>query len=440
MSRIIKGFSKLTREEKIKKLQETYELPDDFPDRLARYRHSGQQDLFDDFSENTLSNYFLPFGVAPNFLIDDKMYVVPMVVEESSVVAAASRAASFWAANGGFKTKIIDSLKKGHIWFKWNGPKISFDTFPKTLENKLTEAVSSITANMEKRGGGIRGMKILPLEEMQTIFQLEVYFETVDSMGANFINSCLEKMKAPLQEFFRTQEDFKQYGDIEIVMAILSNYTTECIVTAQVECPVSALKPFAPELSPEFFAHRFKTAMDIAWMDTSRAVTHNKGIFNGTDAVIIATGNDFRAAEAAGHAWAAKDGQYRSLSKCEISEKGIFKMELTIPLALGTVGGLTRLHPLAGLAIEMLGNPSATELMSIAASAGLANNFSAVASLVTTGIQKGHMKLHLINLLNSQGASAIEKEAAANYFKTRNVSARAVEEFLENFRKQRNEQ
>ncbi|WP_010424974.1 hydroxymethylglutaryl-CoA reductase degradative, partial [Anaerophaga thermohalophila] len=351
-----------------------------------------------------------------------------------------SRAASFWAANGGFKTKIIDSLKKGHIWFKWNGPKISFDTFPKTLENKLTEAVSSITANMEKRGGGIRGMKILPLEEMQTIFQLEVYFETVDSMGANFINSCLEGMKAPLQEFFRTQEDFKQYGDIEIVMAILSNYTTECIVTAQVECPVSALKPFAPELSPEFFAHRFKTAMDIAWMDTSRAVTHNKGIFNGTDAVIIATGNDFRAAEAAGHAWAAKDGQYRSLSKCEISEKGIFKMELTIPLALGTVGGLTRLHPLAGLAIEMLGNPSATELMSIAASAGLANNFSAVASLVTTGIQKGHMKLHLINLLNSQGASAIEKEAAANYFKTRNVSARAVEEFLENFRKQRNEQ
>ncbi|WP_016778890.1 hydroxymethylglutaryl-CoA reductase [Anaerophaga thermohalophila] len=440
MSSIIKGFSKLTREEKIKKLKQTYELPDNLSDRLARYRHSGQQDLFDDFSENTLSNYFLPFGVAPNFLIDDKMYVVPMVVEESSVVAAASRAASFWATNGGFKTKVVNSLKKGHIWFKWNGPKIFFDPFPKTLENKLTQAVSSITANMEKRGGGIRGMKILPLEEMQTIFQLEVYFETVDSMGANFINSCLEEMKAPLQEFFTTQEDFKQFGDIEIIMAILSNYTTECLVTTQIECPVPALKPFASELSPELFAYRFKTAMDIAWMDTSRAVTHNKGIFNGTDAVVIATGNDFRAAEAAGHAWAAKDGQYRSLSKCEITEKGIFKMELTIPLALGTIGGLTRLHPLAGLAIEMLGNPSATQLMSIAASAGLANNFSAVASLVTTGIQKGHMKLHLINLLNSKGASAKEKEAAVNYFKNRIVSARAVEEFIENFRKQRNEQ
>ncbi|HKK68729.1 MAG TPA: hypothetical protein VJ946_10965, partial [Bacteroidales bacterium] len=207
-----------------------------------------------------------------------------------------------------------------------------------------------------------------------------------------------------------------------------------CLVTTRVECPVENLKPFSSELSSALFAKKFKAAIDIAMADISRAVTHNKGIFNGTDAVIIATGNDFRAVEAAGHAWANREKQYRSLSRCNISADGMFSMELTLPLALGTVGGLTRLHPLASLALEILGNPTAKQLMGIAAAAGLANNFSAVASLVTTGIQKGHMKLHLTNLLKSMGANAGEKEAAVLYFSDKPVSAKAVRQYLDELR------
>ncbi len=436
MPTIIKGFSKLSREEKIKTLQENHSLPDDFDQRLKAYRHPDKQYLFDDFSENTLSNYYLPFGVAPNFLINDTLYALPMVVEESSVVAAASRAAAFWTQHGGFKTTIHNTLKKGHIWFKWLGPSSLLNPMPDDLKQLLKDAVAPVTASMEKRGGGIRNMTIEPLDDRPNVFQLSVSFETRDSMGANFINSCLEEMKQPLQDYFTENKELASFGKPVIIMAILSNYTTECLVTSRVECPVKDLSPLSAGMDPETFAHRFKAAVDIALSDTSRAVTHNKGIFNGTDAVVIATGNDFRAAEAAGHAWAARDGQYKSLSNCHISDDGIFTMELTLPLALGTVGGLTRLHPLASLALEMLGNPSAPELMGIAASAGLANNFSAVASLVTTGIQKGHMKLHLGNLLSSVGATSEEKKAALAHFQNETVSAKAVKTFIEQYRNQ----
>ncbi len=434
MEQFIKGFSKLSRDEKVQILQETYQLPENLSQQLAEFRHPDKQDLFDDFSENTLSNFYLPFGVAPNFRVNDKMYVVPMVVEESSVVAAASRAASFWAKNGGFKTTIHNTLKKGHIWFNWKGPLTFLDPMPEYIEKYLKEAVGPVTEKMEKRGGGIRSMKVTTLDDTPSLFQLEISFETAQSMGANFINSCLEEMKEPLHQLFQTDEHLKQYGDVDIIMAILSNYTPDCLVTAKVECPVENLKPVSNDLLPETFALKFKSAVDIALKDTSRAVTHNKGIFNGTDAVVIATGNDFRAAEAAGHAWAARDGQYRSLSRCELSEDGWFSMELTIPLAIGTVGGLTHLHPMASLALEILNKPSVAELMGIAAAAGLANNFSAVTSLITTGIQKGHMKLHLSNLLNAMNATPEEKEASVKHFQNKTVSARAVEQFLRDLR------
>jgi hydroxymethylglutaryl-CoA reductase len=428
------GFSKMSREEKIETLINHYKLPRDFAERVAEYRHPEKQELFDDFSENTLSNFYLPFGVAPNFLVDEQTYVVPMVVEESSVVAAASRAASFWAVNGGFKTTIHNTLKKGHIWFEWKGPASFLNPMPKSMFESLSESVAPLTEKMERRGGGIMEMNIFELDDHPGLFQLEVGFETIESMGANFINSCLEEMKEPLKQYFRSHIELKQYGEPEIIMAILSNYTTKCLVTSEVKCKIDALKAYSADLNPREFAEKFKRAVDIALADTSRAVTHNKGIYNGVDSVVIATGNDFRAAEAAGHAWAARDGRYRSLSKCEITEDGFFRMELTIPLALGTVGGLTRLHPMAALAQEMLGNPDATELMGIAAAAGLANNFSAVASLVTTGIQKGHMKLHLTNLLKAMSATPEEKEASLDYFSDKTVSARAVEEYLKKIR------
>lgn len=423
---IVRGFSKLSREEKIAYIQDNVPLTVDLIKATNHYRHTTDQATFDNFSENTLSNFYLPYGVAPNFLIDGKIYVLPMVIEESSVVAAASRAASFWAKYGGFKTTVHNSVKIGHLWFQWSGSVDTLLNNASTIEAHLRASVKEITQSMEQRGGGIVAFEFISQPELANMWQLQVSFKTADSMGANFINTCLEAMKKPLTDYFEEHN----LPTIEIIMAILSNYTPQCLVTCKVSCKVEHLAPYAAELTPQEFAQRFKLAMDIAYHNTHRAVTHNKGIYNGVDAVVLATGNDFRAVESAGHAYASRDGQYRSLSTCNITDDGLFNLSLTIPIALGTVGGLTRLHPLAALSIEILQNPSAKELMSIAASAGLANNFGAVASLVTTGIQKGHMKLHLSNILASFDATIEEREQTEAYFADKTVSIQKVREFL----------
>ena len=214
-------------------------------------------------------------------------------------------------------------------------------------------------------------------------------------------------------------------------MSILSNYVPNCLVRAEVSCPVSALGE--DDIDPETFAKKMVQAVAIAKNDPHRAVTHNKGIMNGIDAVVVATGNDFRAIEAGVHAYASKDGHYSSLTHAEIDD-GIFKFWMEVPLALGTVGGLTSLHPLVKLALEILQKPTAKELMQIVAVAGLAQNFAALRSLVTTGIQKGHMKMHLLNLLNQLGATEKEKETLVAHFKTATVSNASVKEALENVR------
>ena len=424
--KFVRGFSKLTREEKIAYIQNNLPLAIDLAKATNSYLHKTDQATFDDFAENTLSNFYLPYSVAPNFLIDGTMHVLPMVIEESSVVAAASRAASFWAKHGGFNTTIHNTLKIGHIWFKWKGNASLLQKETKTIETHLKASVKEITQRMNQRGGGIIGIEFISQPQLPQVWQLQVSFKTADSMGANFINTCLEAMKEPLLNYFEKQN----LPTAEIIMAILSNYTPNCLVTCNVACKVEDLIPFAAHLSPEEFAQRFKLAMDIAYHNTDRAVTHNKGIYNGVDAVVLATGNDFRAIEAAGHSYAARDGQYRSLSECQITNEGIFTLSLTLPLALGTVGGLTRLHPLAALSMEILQHPTAEELMSITVAAGLANNFAAVAALVTTGIQKGHMKLHLSNILTSFNATPLERKKAETYFANKTVSIQKVRVFL----------
>ena len=217
--------------------------------------------------------------------------------------------------------------------------------------------------------------------------------------------------------------------DVMIVMSILSNYTPECLVRAWVECPVDKLGKFANDIDAETFAQKFCKAIRIAHIDPHRATTHNKGIFNGIDAVVLATGNDFRAIEACGHTYAARDGQYRSLSHCSV-EDGKFKYWMDIPLAIGTVGGLTTLHPIAKRSLELLDNPGAEELMMIIAATGLAQNFAAIRSLVTTGIQQGHMKMHLLNILNHLQATQEEVDKALEFFNNKAVSFTAVREFL----------
>ena len=220
--------------------------------------------------------------------------------------------------------------------------------------------------------------------------------------------------------------------ELVVVMSILSNYVPQCLVRAEVSCPVSELASKDIK-NPQLFAAKFKQAVNIAEVEPFRAVTHNKGIMNGIDAVVLATGNDFRAVEAGVHAYAARNGQYASLTHCSV-ENNTFKFWIEIPLALGTVGGLTSLHPLVKFALELLEKPSAKELMQIVAVAGLAQNFAAVKSLTTTGIQEGHMKMHLMNILNQFEATSQEKAQLIEHFKTNVVTHSAVVEAIEKLR------
>jgi hydroxymethylglutaryl-CoA reductase len=264
-------------------------------------------------------------------------------------------------------------------------------------------------------------------------FQLKATFDTCDSMGANFINSCLETFARTLKKWASEQEIFtEKEKDLNVIMSILSNYTPQCIVRTWVECPVAQLTGIE-DFTPEDFAFRFHKGIEIAKKDSYRATTHNKGIFNGIDAVVLATGNDFRAVEACGHTYASRSGKYASLSDCSI-ENGIFKFWIDLPLAVGTVGGLTALHPQVKRCMQILGNPNAEELMKIISAVGLAQNFGAVKSLVTSGIQKGHMKMHLLNILRSFEATEKEVRQVTEYFKTRVVSYSAVREVLEKIR------
>jgi hydroxymethylglutaryl-CoA reductase len=436
--RIKKGFSKLLKEEKLKLIANYFENPGEVVNLLKSYWHpdSKQQQLFDEFSENTITNFYIPYGISPNVTINGKDYIVPMVIEESSVVAAASAAAKFWGERGGFHAKVIDVRKVGQVHFGWSGNKETlFAMFP-DIEKRLLADTDDMTSKMRKRGGGILGMRLIDYTaQIPDYYQIRIEFGTGDAMGANFINSALEQFGHSLQDFFAEQKDLPEdLRKVEIIMTILSNNTPDCRVKVWVECPVEQLDGIDEHLSGAEYAKKFKKAVDIAHIDIDRATTHNKGIYNGIDAVVIATGNDFRAVEAAGHTYASRNGRYESLSSVTI-ENGIFHFELEVPMALGTVGGLTSLHPLAKKTLELLGNPTAPELMMVAATMGLANNFSAVRSLTTKGIQAGHMKMHLNNILNQLNANDEAKKQAREYFKDKTVSYAAVEQFLDSLKK-----
>lgn len=435
---IISGFSKLLKEDKLKLVAEYFENPGEVVSLLKSFWHSdeSQQKLFDEFSENTITNFYIPYGIAPNVIINGRTYLVPMVIEESSVVAAASASAKFWSERGGFHSEILGTKKVGQVHFSWTGETHVLYAMLPSLKRCLIESVKPITANMEKRGGGILDIELVDLtHEIEHYYQFLVTFETKDSMGANFINSVLEEFGQTLKVFLSEQVHLAdEHRQCEIIMAILSNYTPECVVKTWVECPLNQLDNVDEKLDGEAFARKFEKAVKIAHVDVFRATTHNKGIYNGIDAVAIATGNDFRAIEAAGHAYASRNGRYESLSRVEI-EDGMFRFILEVPMAVGTVGGLTSLHPLAKQSLELLGNPTATELMMIASVMGMANNFSAVKSLTTKGIQAGHMKMHLFNILNHFKANDEEKNAATEHFKDQKVSFASVGQYIASLRK-----
>jgi hydroxymethylglutaryl-CoA reductase len=431
------GFSKLTKEEKLKIIAKLTRNPEEFSAELKSFWHPNEalQKKFDEFSENTLTNFYMPFGVVPNVKINDRFYAIPMVIEESSVVAAAAKSAKFWLGRGGFKAEVIDTIKLGQVHFLWQGEKNKLHQHFAELKKRLIDNTTHLTANMQERGGGILNIELVDYTHKEPgYYQLMCSFNTCDSMGANFINSCLEEFALLTKDWFTNHESF--IGDeknVHIIMSILSNYTPDCLVKCWVECPIDELGTFEDGSTAEEFAYKFSKAIRIAEIDPYRATTHNKGIYNGIDSVVLATGNDFRAVEACGHAYASRNGTYSSLSSLSL-ENGMFKFTLTVPMALGVVGGLTSLHPVVKRALEMLGNPTAKELMMIAATIGLANNFSAVKSLSTVGIQQGHMKMHLFNIMNHFDATETEKEKALDYFSTQKVSFSTVREFIEKTR------
>ena len=440
---VIEGFSKLSKAKKIDWLVKEY-LANNEEDKKIFLQYWNDnlllQKLHDEFAENTLTNFYMPFGIAPNFLIDGKLVAIPMAVEESSVVAAASKSAKFWLDKGGFKTQIISTEKLGHTHFIFSPDEDVFPVlnqfFKDDLQELLLNSTNSITENMRNRGGGISKIELInKTADIKGYYQIKVTFETVDSMGANFINSCLEQIGKTLTEQIQFCDLFtpEQKKSLQIVMNILSNYTPNCIVRAEVSCSTDELIDDSG-IEPQLFAEKFHQAIRIAEVEPYRATTHNKGIMNGIDAVIIATGNDFRAVEACAHAYASRGGKYSSLTHCSI-DNHTFKFWIDLPISIGVVGGLTNLHPLVKTTLKMLQNPNAKELMSICAVSGLAQNFAAVRSLITTGIQKGHMKMHLLNILNQLGATEDEKSYFTIFFKDKTVTHHAVVEEFKRLRK-----
>ncbi len=434
---LVGGFSKKSKAEKIAWISEQFINQEEALELLHTYNHSNEklQQLHDEFVENAIANFYVPLGVAPNFQINGKTLTIAMAIEESSVVAAAANAAKFWSTKGGFSAQILGTEKVGQVHFIFKGDVSKLNAFFEAHKTQLLQATNAITKNMRARGGGITSLSLVnKTEQIEGYFQLDVRFDTQDAMGANFINSCLEQLAETLKELAASFKAFSETEkEIEVVMSILSNYVPNCLVKASVSCPVAELLADADE--SQVFAEKFVQAVHMAEVEPYRAVTHNKGIMNGIDAVVIASGNDFRAVAAGVHAYAASSGQYRSLSKAEIID-GVFHFSLTLPLPVGTVGGLTKLHPLVRWCHELMGFPNAEELMQIIAVAGLAQNFAAIKSLVTTGIQQGHMKMHLLNILNQLGATESEKKDLVNHFTSNTVSHHAVVEALEKLRRQ----
>jgi hydroxymethylglutaryl-CoA reductase len=431
MKKEILGFSKLSKDEKIRWITESFfKDPDKAKLELSNYWNSNQkiQKKHDEFIENTLTNFYMPLGVAPNFVINNKSITIPMVIEESSVVAAASKSAKYWSKRGGFHAEVLGVEKIGHVHFFYKGEKKKLHDFFDQNKNIFFKSCDEITSNMKIRGGGILSIDLKDKSDLlKNYFQIDIRFNTVDSMGANFINSCLEQIAKSIKSL-SSKSNLINENNIDIVMSILSNYVPNCLVKTWVNCPVDELNENT-DLSPNEFAKRFIQAVKISEVDPYRAVTHNKGIMNGIDSLALATGNDFRAIEAGVHAYASRNGRYSGLTKASVKDD-IFTLEMTIPLSIGTVGGLTSLHPLVKWSLELLNNPNSEELMKIIGVAGLAQNFAAIRSLVTSGIQKGHMKMHLLNILNQMKVKEKVKVKAIEYFKKNTVSHKEVEKFL----------
>lgn len=407
---MIQGFSKLSKEEKIKLLNNCTK---DEQDLLIK-----SNDVFlEKLTENVVSTFQLPLSIAPNCKINDINYFIPMVTEESSIVAACSNAFKFISQNGGFQAKVISNIKKGTIYIEFNQE--LFETL--SLINPLQEEeLMTLDSNMKKRNAGLINYNY---EKIDDFIKISLFFNTAESMGANYINTILEKFSDILKN---------KFTNINIIMSILSNNYEQSIVESKFVIKKENLN--FTKLEPSLFFKKFKQAIKIASIDKDRATTHNKGFMNGVDAVLLATGQDYRAMNASIHCFASKNGHYSSLSSIEESDEFlIFKTQ--IPYSLGVVGGITNIHPIVKINQKIISPNLSTQLLAmIIASTGLAQNFAAVSALISDGIQKGHMKMHLDNILIQLQASNQESAKLKEMIGNEHISFKKVQELLEKIR------
>lgn len=386
---LFQGFSKLSREERFQRLLALGALT---AEDVFYLRRGGIQDtsLADKLIENVVGYFQLPLGVATHFCIDGRDYVIPLAVEETSIIAALSKTAKWIRQHGEITTSIQGHCILGQIQL---ANVANFEQFSKIIiENKrflIEKANEDVAATMVRRGGGVIDLEVreLPRPDGGVMAVVHLFMDSCDAMGANIINQVLEYLKTPIEHLTGEQ----------VTMCILSNLNDQKLTTAEVK--IHHIDPALGE--------RLEEASLFAEIDPYRAVTHNKGVMNGIDPVLIATGNDWRAVEAGIHAYAARTGTYQAITRWRYRDNTLHG-EFKAPVIVGTVGGVTSLHPTASLCLRMMGIESANQLSRVIAAVGLVQNLGAIRALCTEGIIQGHMKLHIDNLLIGAGATDSE--------------------------------
>ncbi len=389
MTELFQGFSKLTKDERFQRLLSMGALT---LEDIKYLKAGGMKDtnLAEKFIENVVGYFELPLGVATNFVIDGRAVVIPMAVEETSIIAAASKTAKWVREHGEIKTEVVGKDIIGQIQI---ARVKNFDFLNNVIAEKREELIQDVNIQVASglvgRGGGVHDIKVRKVDRGDGSFMavIHVYADTCDAMGANIMNQICEYLRTPIEAF----------SGESVTMCILSNLVDTRLTRATV-----TLRGVEAEL-----CEKIQEASLFSLQDPYRAATNNKGVLNGIDPILIATGNDWRAVEAGIHAYACKSGQYRSITKWTYNNDelvGIFEA----PLIVGVVGGVTKLHPTAQMSLKMMGVQSSNDLSRICASVGLVQNLGALKALTTVGIIEGHMKLHIKNL--ALGAGAKEKE------------------------------
>ncbi|UVD89529.1 MAG: hydroxymethylglutaryl-CoA reductase, degradative [Staphylococcus haemolyticus] len=425
MKSLDKTFRHLSRGDKLKQLVDYGWLTDESYDVLLKNPLINEE-VANSLIENVIGQGTLPVGLLPKIIVDDKEYIVPMMVEEPSVVAAASYGAKLVNNTGGFKTIKSERLMIGQIVFDDVSDTDALAQAIYDLEPQIEQIAAEAYPSIIERGGGYRRIEIDTFPENQ-LLSLKVFVDTKDAMGANMLNTILEAITAHMKN---------EFPDRDVLMSILSNHATASVVRVQGEIDIKDLNK--GDRSGEVVAQRMERASVLAQVDIHRAATHNKGVMNGIHAVVLATGNDTRGAEASAHAYASRDGQYRGIATWKFDkERGRLVGTIEVPMTLAIVGGGTKVLPIAKASLELLNVQSAQELGQVVAAVGLAQNFSACRALVSEGIQKGHMSLQYKSLAIVVGAQGDEIARVAEALKTApKANTATAQQILKDLRQQ----